>query len=409
MQEQLREAVLFFKNEPGYSRLFLLMKQKYESIGRLGGTVKVTDFTEVEREAVGEFLGEEAAISSVSLVRFEKQFAKTRFEGIQLIELLEHFFGEELSTKKERKQQEIEERNRLLQQLCERFPKQAEWIMESRLLQQLYGQPNFSQMIENVCLALQSLPNAGAYERLPLFAQRIVRDPHGFDANTLQGKLLLHALRHLYGVSETGTTAEEVNELLQSAGILRDDILNFVTCTGIRSKHPVWEQAVTTNTVLNVPLREVMKVKKAAPIYGEIVFVVENSGVFSALLDLFDEQYPPLICTHGQFKLASLLLIDMLIDNGYTIYYAGDFDPEGLQMAQRLKMRNPQAVQLWLYGVSEYQLALSEVELEEERLCRLQSITIPELLPVVEEMKVVKKAGYQEELVSLLFETMKGV
>ncbi|MFX3625116.1 MAG: TIGR02679 family protein [Ectobacillus sp.] len=409
MQKQLTEAVTFFRNEPGFSRLFLLMKQKYESIGRMRGTVKIADFTEAEREAIGEFLGKDAAISSVSLEKFEKQFEKTRFAGIQLAQLLEHFFGEELSTKKERKQQEMEEKNRLLEQLCGRFPAQAEWIRESRFLQQLYSQSNFSQIVENVCLALQSLPKQGEYERLPLFAQRIVRDPHGFDANTVQGKLLLNALRHFYGTCENGTTAEEVNELLQSAGILRDDILNFVTCTGIRSEHPVWEQAVATNTVLNVPLREVMKLKQAAPVYGKNVFVVENSGVFSALLDLFDEQYPPLICTHGQFKLASLLLIDRLIENGYTIYYAGDFDPEGLQMAQRLKQRSPRSVRLWLYGVPEYRLALSEVDLEEERLRRLQSITIPELLPVAEEMKVVKKAGYQEELVALLFQVMKSV
>ena len=138
------------------------------------------------------------------------------------------------------------------------------------------------------------------------------------------------------------------------------------------------------------------------------VFVVENSGVFSQLLDEFqDTCLPPLVCTHGQFKLAAFLLLDLLVKNDNVIYYSGDFDPEGLQMAQRLLYRYPKAVRLWRYGVEEYEDCISSISLPDSRLNKLKGITVPGLSPLKEQMEAAGKAGYQEEMIHLLIEDIR--
>jgi uncharacterized protein (TIGR02679 family) len=109
-----------------------------------------------------------------------------------------------------------------------------------------------------------------------------------------------------------------------------------------------------------------------------------------------------MICTNGQFKLASLILIDLLIKEGCHIYYSGDFDPEGLKMAQRLKERNQKHIHLWHFQLEDYLGSSPEVLLSEDRITKLESVTLEELRPIKEKMQQVKKAGYQEEILMKL-------
>lgn len=70
------------------------------------------------------------------------------------------------------------------------------------------------------------------------------------------------------------------------------------------------------------------------PLYQ--IYLLENPAVFS----IFIKKYPKCaaVCVNGQPQLSTLVLLDFLQEN-YTFYYQGDFDPEGLLIAQRLKER----------------------------------------------------------------------
>ena len=142
------------------------------------------------------------------------------------------------------------------------------------------------------------------------------------------------------------------------------------------------------------------------------MFVVENSGVFSSLADIFNQQglaLPPLLCTHGQFKLACWAAIERLVAGGCRIWYSGDFDPEGLLMATRLLERYPDAVKLWHYSVEDYMESLSQVSLGSERLAKLSSVHCPPFTDLVQKIREVGRAGYQEGLVEKLAFDMKGL
>ena len=78
------------------------------------------------------------------------------------------------------------------------------------------------------------------------------------------------------------------------------------------------------------------------------------------------------------------------------LYYAGDYDPEGLLIAQNLKQRYEEKLIIWNYNVEWYQRYRSDVILKETRLKKLDKIYVQELLKLKECIKREKKAAYQE-------------
>ncbi|WP_346342264.1 DUF2399 domain-containing protein [Drancourtella massiliensis] len=87
--------------------------------------------------------------------------------------------------------------------------------------------------------------------------------------------------------------------------------------------------------------------------------------------------------------------------SGVRVYYAGDFDPEGLLIAQKLKQYYRGDFIFWHMTRQDYEKAMSKETISERRIKMLEKITEPRLLPAVERMREEKKAGYQEKLIGL--------
>lgn len=427
MNKQLAEAVVFFQHEPAYTKLFDAFRKKYESLGRIGGTVSLKNFTEAEIAQIGSFFGlpgeHMQEKGSVALRAFEEQLAKTKFHSLHLKKLLDGFFGEEILSKKE--QRIIKERalRDFFNQLQIPNPELTFWFTflkkqpsEGRWLLQLAEKaPDFFE--EYVALLHKAfIKRPIKPERLPMFSQRITGDPHAFDMQTDLGRMLLHILLvHLHEEKamptlEVPSSTEAINKLLQTYHLYRDDLLNFVTCANllgetVKDSNPVWEIAAKEQIVQIIPLRELVSIVKAKPVLGEVVWVVENSGVCSTLLDYKPDT--PMICTNGQFTLASLMLMDLLVKDGYTLYYASDLDPEGLGMAQRLINRYDNSLQLWQMHEKAYKESLSNITLSLERLEKLRNITDERLIPIAEKMQHIGRAGYQEALVTAMIKDIE--
>ncbi|UOQ83562.1 TIGR02679 family protein [Gracilibacillus salinarum] len=416
------DAVKYFKQEPVYNQLFELFKKKYESLGRIGGTVKLNQFTAEDLEVIARFYGQTADSlnkkGKLSLEAFEIQLQKTRFAPLDLKTLLEAFFDQLLISKKEQKQLDYHNQLRVLEELERTYPNLGDWLTalkaktpDTYWIYRLIGLSHeaFKQMAVPLSTALANMPTE--YERLPMFSQRVTRNPHAFDLNTNVGRLWIHLLSVHYAV-EMPSSTEAINDLLLKAHIMRDDITNFVTCANVIAEtdkgiHPMWQSANEAGSVMNVPLRELVSLKSVYPADNrKQVYIVENSGVYSSILDRVPDA--PLICTHGQFKLAGLMLFDLLEKAGCTLHYAGDFDPEGIKMAQRLLERHPDHAKLWKMDVFSYHKALSmESMLSEERLNKLQADMSELFIPVIKMMNRVKRAGYQEALVDDMVQELK--
>ncbi|RJX22572.1 MAG: TIGR02679 family protein [Desulforudis sp.] len=425
------------------------MMKKYQGLGRVGGSVTLKNPTNQEREALSLFLGRDYTgrmSATVSLETFTDALGKTKYSGIGFKELLDGYVGHDVLTRVEEQEGHRSRKVSFFRDLAGKHDSTYGRLWLEHIERSGPGTRGIhlafekhpdvlSGQLENVLAALSRLTRMGepgkhaAYERLPVFASQTVHDPHGFDLDTDQGRYLIAALQLVRSQQDQGysissrLSAEEVTELFGYFGIIRDDLLNFVTCAGLlalrEGNEPValWRASWDDGAVLNVPLREIARIRAVVPAASfdhpdqpRVVFVVENSGVFSEIMDGFSGTYlPPVVCTHGQFKLACLMLLDKLVANNTIIYYSGDFDPEGLQMAVRLLQRYPNQAVPWRYTVDDYGHCMSEVTLSESRLKRVNTIDHPLLVPVRDIMRSVRKAGYQEYLVKDLVDDIKDV
>jgi len=425
------QAAAYFRNQPEYQRLFEELTAKYRSLGRLAGRVRLETLNMAEAEALSGLFqddwraGEDAVLP---VGRFGQALARTRFAGVEPLALLQAYHGGELLTRKEARERERERRARFFQTRRERWPhpRCQRFLAVIESSRQIGGRArkmqradpeSFAAALDRTMTALAQLPEA--YERLPFFAARVCGDPHALDPGAPAGRLFLDALGLLRSESGQAPPADDdtsqvevVAELLYHFKLVRDDILNFVACAGILAWRdhddplPLWRAACDDRAALNMPLRELLRTTRLAPAHfadrdetGQ-VFVVENAGVFSALL----EKCPaaPLVCPHGQFKLAAWVMLDRLVAGGATLRYSGDFDPEGLRMAQTLLTRYGDRAQAWRMSPEDYRAAGAAVPLPNPRLAKLNAIDSPALIPAAEAIRETALAAYQEALLDRL-------
>ena len=420
-----KEELKYFKEKKGYKRIFEGIREKYRSLGRLGGVVKLDNLTEDEKEVLTNHFKKDYRTkksASIDVAKFEESLKNTRFEEYTLKDILEYYFGEKLTSKKEDMEILAKEREEFFKELFSKYQecKCIDWLKSLyegtavgvRAVNQRYlnDKDGLKKDIMYVCDAINNLPvYKGEKKRLPVFSSQIARNPHYFDSNTEAGSMFINALCTLMGLNEV-KGSEEISELYYNVGILIDEISNYVTLSGLLAyegdtENQVFKAAYESNQVLQVPLLNLSKIERiVSP--SKKVYVVENPSVFTSLIDATSKVFP-LVCTYGQPKLSSLLLLDMLYKEGTEIYYSGDFDPEGLMIADRLYKRYKDKFHFLRYGVEDYLKSLSNEVINDVRLSKLNKIESPLLFDVANEMKIIKKAGYQELIIDDIINDIK--
>lgn len=436
MENDLKqEAILYFKTKPVMIQCFRVMQQKYASFGELTGTIPKTKLTKVDSKPLLNFLGlmewKFDKRKSISIKDFIAAYQDSRFEAVPFHEVLEGVLGESLISKKELKEQEDMHYQVFLASIYSIDSKFNKYFTKER------KSAFFSWFLEDEaeCLAsfqiisqaLKRLPKS--YTKLPVFAHQITGNPHAFDSHTRVGQLLQYVLWQVFE-TEKDSKDEEVflveelekaeslfsfiekeNEMYAQFYLIKDDIMNFVAINGLRAFNneknlPLWDAACDTQQTWNVPVRQLLDVEQIKPAGYKKVFLIENSGVFSILLDRFPTL--PMICTNGQFRYAVWLLLERL--GGMTeIYYSGDFDPEGLLIADRLMTRYSDQVKLLKMDVDSYQQSIPIKPISEQRLKQLRKVKNRELKPLAEAILQQGVAGYQEGILDDLMEKIEGI
>lgn len=419
--ELLEQCILYFKRQKGFARVLEKLREKYVSLGRWGGTVRIENPTADERDALTGFLRKDCSRQksiSVSVEAIQKGLDESRFCGLAAGEVLDGCFGGTPVSKRDRVQAFEKEREAFFTGWLDQYAGTlaGEWLEYAwtgkghghRLLLQRYGEDAkaLEADISAVCAALCSLPGMSNQPlRLPVFASRIAKDPHAFDEDRGSGQMLLYALSFLFAM-EKPRNAEEKAELYYGAGILVDDVSNYVLCIGLRAYneqelHPGWEGYYRMKEPMQVTLANLGRLSRVESPSGR-VYIVENPAVFTALAERCDISSCPLICTYGQLNIASLMLLDFLHRQGTDLYYSGDFDPEGLLIADKLKARYGEQLRLWRYTPEDYAAALSDKVVSGERIKKLERLKNSQLLIIAEAVRSAGLAGYQELLIDSL-------
>lgn len=342
-------------------------------------------------------------------------------------DVLKAYFDEELVSNSQVQNLYEENRRRFFDALTERFAstRGGAWL-QAAMSQKEYGYKALIQRydlnrdslvneISVVCMAIDRLSYLRNVKmRLPVFASSITADPHALDDNTAFGQLFMHALAFHMGRTKPKNASERA-ELLYKAGILIDEVSNWVLCYGLTAfsregkEHTGWNSFFDMCEPLQATLLNLSSLSKVMAPSGR-VFVVENPSVFSSIMDkarnLNKQTHQPisLVCTYGQINLAGLVLLDLLSASCTEIRYSGDFDPEGINIADKLKFRYGDVLKLWRYSCDDYRSALSNCFANPSRLKQLDGVGSPQLLPLVQAIKTQRLCGYQEMILEKLIE-----
>lgn len=221
---------------------------------------------------------------------------------------------------------------------------------------------------------MQSKGKSFSWVCLPVFATQITDDAHAFDWKRSLGRLFWSALvnidsrsfqtdsvvssESLGAIVQVKQTFDEIasmdrRQIYRKAGIKDDDISSDVI---------VFAQPFTQfSAVSKLTLRQI-EMMSVWPEYSAL-YVVENPSVFSTLVEEaiqilkikeipFEEvppEFPIMICSSGQPSDAVTLFIRncLLANTQCKMYYSGDFDLAGLQIAIGMEKRFRDAFLHW--------------------------------------------------------------
>ena len=401
--ELLLQAAEYFK-KPGFKRLFERLYERYQSLSRLGGTIHISALTKEESEALEGFLQmntPEGKGLSLSVSRIRKALKNTRYDLCSLEDIVPLFLEEGMVSNKQREDEKRRELEEFLNSL------EDDWHPFCSLIAADYNRDRrwAKEQIPLILHGINRLPaHAGKYERLPVFAAEITGNPHYFDEGKRSLTYLLYGIRHLFGeAGQKGNSAESRAELLYRGGILKDDLYNWVLCFGIRGwlnegkPHRGMEEYWKNGEPQILTLQNI-SLLKSADVVEKKVYVVENPAVFSHIVSRRQGNCA-CICSGGQLRLSVLILLDLLVKNQVTVYYSGDFDPEGLCIAQKLVSRYGDGLKLWCYDENMYDRAISSETISDRRLAQLRGITDSRLSAIGALLQEHKHPGYQENII----------
>ena len=419
---EINEAVEYFKKKPVYEKLFNEFKKKYESHGKIGGIAVLTGLSTGDKEDISGFLMKDFTSEEevrVSAKLFEKALLKSRFSSLTTLDILTHYFGIKLRTNKEKSEENEGKRAEYLAELTGYTDKAyiKEWLTGvfctgadgAVVIARSYNadKNELKIILQKLIKAIPMLPyfqGGKKKELLAVFAAQTAGNPHFFDDNTLAGNLLTAFIRDYFrfGYEDDLSEAENRSNVLFKAGLIKDTLSNDVIVFGIRGRcvdgslHQGMEGFLHQKEPVKLSLLTLANLEETFTNSADRrIYIVENPAVFSILTSRFPEK--AFICSYGQIRRAVFMLLD-LFDKNTVFSYAGDFDPEGLLIAERLKKRYGDRLIFWKYEPDIYLKYMSEEKLTKQRIKKLDGVRDAALLKIAELMREEGRAAYQESM-----------
>lgn len=395
----MNELVNYFKERKGFNRLFIELKNKYISLGRYSGSITLKNITELESEHLSNFFGVRIKVNTTFKTSFKeitKKLLETKYKDFNWEELLNNYFEEKILTKLDTKNinnynEEVFFKEIIDENSNNKYISYLKEIIDSkndiyRLLKQRYNsnKTKIKSDLNNILLLLNNIKEEPI--TLPVFSS-LTGNPHFLDFNLPTSNLFFRILSFIKNIEYPLENIDKI-ELLSDINVYIDSLSNYVITYKLVGNKllDVFEE---NKQVLNLNLDNIMNLDKVDT-RKKVVYIFENPSILNTLkyLDV------PIVITSGMPNLALYQLLKKLEESGNKLYYNGDFDPEGLLIASKLKDRFPN---LNLFCYDKYDIDLvSKTELNDSRLKKLDNINIKELDLVKESLIKYKLPIYQE-------------
>lgn len=421
-QEELRAHFSL----PEYRRFWQEVRKKWQSFGRVGRqTIRLPDPTAEECRRIGGLIGQYFEPGKPLLVRMdlvEDRLKSSRWQvGIEV--LLPLVTGQPLVSNKQKAAGRISN----WEAFCETLGAEVlraetkRWLLNvrigsaagSRTLKMMFEEErDTATEVAKLCVdGLDSLPVwNGKQERLPVFANRLGGDPHALDGDRTAGRLFYAAICEVLQ-EEAGTASEWKRDVFEKAGLLLDDVSSQVIVQGIEVEpDDPWSSFFAQSRDARVPIVLPFALLQRPIAWKSTprVYVVENPSVFQCLLDHcpLGKVLPPLVCTSGQLSVAAWRLLQSLAEKGAEIWYSGDLDVKGIEIAIGVSKRFGNRFRSWRMGGEEYDSAPKGVVLSDQQVAMLQGMAPPWDAELVSRITKRKVAIYQESFWDLLLEDL---
>ena len=424
----MKESLDLINSNKIYKKIFLEVYSKYKKYGKITGSFTLKAATTEERQILFNFdskaLTEGKAKIKCSTVRdlFNRKLKEYSFE-----ELLVKVVGKELKTNKEVKDEEKEQEEKFYDDILKASDDGVgkQWFIEI-LDKKKYGYNiivrkykseirNLKELKRKIILIINSLNKLpylnNEYENIAVFSAVNTKDSHFFDSDKFTGRLFIKAISFILNKDDP-KDINEINELYYEVGILKDEISNHTTIYGLNAFNMDSSEVKAVNSFnlwkepLQISISNLLKIDYFEAI-NNTVFIFENPAVFHKILKVNGDNIS-LICTSGQLNLSSYILLNK-IRNLKNIYYAGDFDPEGLMIAYKIKKRYKDKVKFLNYTRESYINTMSNNIIEEKSMSQLNKINCIELDEVIRELRINKRAAYQELLIDEYLDLIKKI
>ena len=424
----MKESLDLINSNEIYKKIFLEVYNKYKKYGKITGSFTLKAVNTQERQILSNFDSkvwvQGKAKIKCSIVRdlFNRKLKEYSFE-----ELLVKVVGKELKTNKEVKDEEKEQEEKFYNDILKASDDGVgkQWFIEI-LDKKKYGYNiivrkykseirNLKELKRKIILIINSLNKLpylnNEYENIAVFSAVNTKDSHFFDSDKFTGRLFIKAISFILNKDDP-KDINEINELYYEVGILKDEISNHTTIYGLNAFNMDSSEVKAVNSFnlwkepLQISISNLLKIDYFEAI-NNTVFIFENPAVFHKILKVNGDNIS-LICTSGQLNLSSYILLNK-IRNLKNIYYAGDFDPEGLMIAYKIKKRYKDKVKFLNYTRESYINTMSNNIIEEKSMSQLNKINCSELDEVINELRINKRAAYQELLIDEYLDLIKKV
>lgn len=388
----------YLKSKKGLDRLIEALKDKYVSLGRYSGTIVIYNVTIEESNDMSNFFGQKINVNSTfktSYKKVEKKLKEGKYKDFNWTDVFYHYFGKPIISKIDlnlKKHNDMENFFLDIKNKNKKYLKHIDNMLNDKKInlylknKYIKDKKKLSEDLNKTFILLDNIPQTPTI--VSVYAS-LVGNPHYLDLNTNTSELFLRILSFIKN-EPYPMNIEKKKELFSMINIYFDPLSNFVITYNLIGNKALdyfysLKEAVNLNLFNIVNFSEIDSKNKT-------IFIFENPSMLESLKDL---NYP-IIITSGNPNLALFTLLDKLSKTNNKFYYNGDFDSEGLLIADKLKIKYPN-LKLFCYSEEDYNNTKANNKINESRIKKLDNIKTKELGLIKNLIKNNRNAGYQEK------------
>lgn len=394
----------YFKDK-NFNNLLELLKSKYLVYGKCTGIINIKPKTLEEADKLSAFLATKIKVGVVNKIKVSKiqsRLDESRFEGITVDELVLLFYPNIKSNSEIRniKEQNV---NNIFNDYKEKYDNSNIKILfengdSIKKIKSLIIQDN-----ECLNIILNSLNKLPIFQNemleLAIFSTNLTGDPHYYDLDTKASNQLLKFISILFHL-ELNYDRKSKIDLLEYCGIVIDSVSNFVITYNLEGNEMLdaFQKSYTPLIINLANLNEMNNIK----VHNNKLLIVENPSFLSKVINKKIDY--SIIVTSGNSNLIIYKLLEKLKNS--KIYFNGDFDPEGLLIAQNLKNKFNN-IEFIGYNEEYYKNGLSNNKIIDSRLKKLDKINDNDLKIIRDLLLETSLASYQEANYNILLNFLK--